>query len=100
MTENLAYQEEVPNSLGEQTDWSNHEAFIVTVAEKSGYNFVDVTGVIQVHQPRGEELVAWREDRDSDNLFGDSIETTAKGARALAAALIRAAEAAEALEAV
>jgi hypothetical protein len=93
---NILHHEEVPNSLGEETAWGDHEALVVTVGRKCRYNSIPVEGVITIHQPDEEALNDWRDSKDIDYLLSASnIQTTAKGARVLAAALIKAADAAE-----
>lgn len=95
---NSLYQEVFDNSLGYQTEWGSHEAFVVEVIKKCTFNNVPVTGLIRVYQPCERELNEWNESKDTDDMgLADSIEMDAAGARALAASLIRAAEKAEAL---
>lgn len=93
---NILMSKEVPNSLGEETEWESHESIFVTVCKKYTFNGNPVLGVISIQEAgSAEEIEDFREDGDPDNITGDEILTTAKGARALAAALIEAADKAD-----
>jgi hypothetical protein len=94
------FQEDVLNSLGEQTGWSSHELFVVYADDEHRYNDITVKNVITIAMPdSNQELEDYLESRDLDDVcFDKEIVTTAEGARKLAATLIKAADAAETKE--
>lgn len=95
----VLYQQTVENPLAEQTDWGDHELIAIVVHNRFTYNSIAVSGVVEIIQmsadDAAEHLAAPFEDfRDMEG--EGRVETTPAGARALAAALIAAADAAEA----
>lgn len=87
------FQKAIENSLFDVTGWEDHRHIVVGVHRSYCFNGCRVPGVIDIFAPDD-----WTEDNsdfsDADYLTPE-LQMTAQDARALASALIEAADAAE-----
>lgn len=92
---NVWFQKTISNDLGQETNWPEHEKITVGVHAKYTFNDTPVFGCVSIIQQSADDVEEDLEDF-RDLWGGQTIQTTANGARRLALLLLRAADEADA----